>query len=1116
MIENVGIRIKEIGIAIWGCKGGYRIFCNNNVIDVKVPIIRNTLKDIRSFIRFNAGGVDFYALEFTDAYKVYTIYRSSNDSNGSSGAFIAVTVFVPHSLSVSNVRTLLEEIINAYFKEYIHPIFLSPLDGKYDNIAPFVKILDKYKQDIFPENMKYVRNISTQDDIPQVLCYSDISLVDKYFATPYRKQFYACQEVMFLEDRICANLDKYGVVFGVPPIYIDEVSEPECSCLLPVDSLENGIIFEIKINDEKLNLEEDNPLSDKDNISIVAKKDYYESYSFSGTVEKAINEKVLERNEQNYKLTTNKIKLEPNKYSLEIIFENDDLSNSLKSSLQYRLIAKDNKSSIYYSTYKDAGLFFKFKGDEIAKEYIVSVRICNVGTNENNKIYADFSNSVIPVNLLGTELKGAIKELGIQVHNFQLTEKSSEGFSVDCIVKASRGEYYFSFLVNKKKNLKLFFPRSEAYDNIDSSFKSSSCEVKQDKKDGCNYLTFSPSTVRVGVRIPENVLSHLSVQVKFSCFLKDEKKEIIALYDEKNKGYYFEFPYQSWTGILKFYINEDLYECIIKDNLIIPNILFVTATNDTVKCRIKMGDEDKGSVTASAPILLPLKDGTDVSLIDEDNYWAEKTDVDEYCRIITINRKNSDKSSSEAVQATPTPDDNKVKDNVTFKNCEGYYFINKDGDTLELKGSDKKITTQSTLVIYRKLCRFTKRYELVCTIPFPKNKYCEAKIDEKNKNAGFNITWNEDGKGYHIERKKKKNKPLISVLVLFVLLAAAGIFFYYSCIKEVKPVCIIILKTGEGTSIKEVTLDNFDNTLTPKEAHNKDTVTIELYAKPNIEKESIAEKLKNASVQITFKDEGDSIYFLKDCSSLSNKGKEPLNLECNILTPGKVAVTQLPMSFRKMNDSLTINNGEELKGKYPRYKSNFEELIWENIDQKDTTSLLYFLEYVDEGDLKNQVDSILDGIRAIEGKCNDFLKILSKLERNDCDSCTITEIREAYDKLDDSVKNAVGEKEAGKNLYLKLNCYERFFKADKPDVLYKEKDSNSLINKTSVFTPLQLNIMKFCYGANTKCFSDRFNTLKKDVGMNFQKALDYAIDKSWVKYKYKDGKITDLSNAGPK
>ena len=122
----------QIGLIIWGCKGGKRVFCSNKVVNETDQVIIDTIKDIRSYIRIHRTGHDFYAIEFTPQYKVFTCYRSSNDSG--TGAFIAFTIYVPHHLKVVNTRLLLKEMMDAYFRDYMNPLSNTPLAGKYDDI----------------------------------------------------------------------------------------------------------------------------------------------------------------------------------------------------------------------------------------------------------------------------------------------------------------------------------------------------------------------------------------------------------------------------------------------------------------------------------------------------------------------------------------------------------------------------------------------------------------------------------------------------------------------------------------------------------------------------------------------------------------------------------------------------------------------------------------------------------------------------------------------------------------------------------------------------------------------------------------------------------------------
>lgn len=215
---------SQIAIVAWGCKGGCRTFCDNRVVDVLAPNIRTTLKDIRSFITISKPAMDFYALEYTTQYKVFTQYRSSNDSGN--GAFIAFTLMVPHKVKVRGMRTLLNEMMKDYFKEYMNPLNFSPLSGKYDDINKYISILRQHEQDIVPDVSHYSYAASVQDDRPRLVVYDDVSAVDDYFESPYRPEFFSCQEVMFLSSDLYNNQSKYEVRFQVEPVVIANVSDP--------------------------------------------------------------------------------------------------------------------------------------------------------------------------------------------------------------------------------------------------------------------------------------------------------------------------------------------------------------------------------------------------------------------------------------------------------------------------------------------------------------------------------------------------------------------------------------------------------------------------------------------------------------------------------------------------------------------------------------------------------------------------------------------------------------------------------------------------------------------------------------------------------------------------
>ena len=237
---------EQIGLVIWGCKGGYRAFCSNNVVNTGDEVIAQTIKDIRSFIRIHRTGHDFFAIEFTSKYKVFTNYRSSNDSG--TGAFIAFTIYVPHNLKVVNMRAMFKEMMDGYFREYMNPLSNTPLTGKYDDINKFLPILER--SEVKPDR-PYYRQPSKQDDKPQLLIYEDLSIVDGYFDSPYRPEFFNCQEVMLLSRDIYDNPSNYEVEFVIKPVVIEKISEPEAESKL-INNLVGVRLSSLTINGEDM------------------------------------------------------------------------------------------------------------------------------------------------------------------------------------------------------------------------------------------------------------------------------------------------------------------------------------------------------------------------------------------------------------------------------------------------------------------------------------------------------------------------------------------------------------------------------------------------------------------------------------------------------------------------------------------------------------------------------------------------------------------------------------------------------------------------------------------------------------------------------------------------
>ena len=203
---------KQIGLNIWGIRGGFRRFCHSDNLDIETPEIANTWGDIRDFVYVSDLNVRYYALEFTSTYKVFTIYRPENDTSRT-GAYVATTLYVPHALKINNILDLLKQISDAYHKDH-YDAFGNPNNAP-DYIQVYMEFIKGFAANIVREDVVRPWEPSRQDNTPRVLPFDNIEVVAKFFATPYRTIFKEHQEVMFWDINHIQN-EVFGVKFLKP------------------------------------------------------------------------------------------------------------------------------------------------------------------------------------------------------------------------------------------------------------------------------------------------------------------------------------------------------------------------------------------------------------------------------------------------------------------------------------------------------------------------------------------------------------------------------------------------------------------------------------------------------------------------------------------------------------------------------------------------------------------------------------------------------------------------------------------------------------------------------------------------------------------------------------
>lgn len=203
--------IKQIGLNIWGLRGGHKSFCHSDNLDINVSEILRTWLDIRDILYVSDLTVRFYALEFTPKYKVYTLYRPENDTGGRSGAYVATTLYVPHGLKINHTLELLRQISDAYHNDH-YDAFGNPNTNP-DYVQNYLDLIMNFSGNMLKEHDLRSWEGSAQNGIPKILPFTRLSVVEEFFDRPYRKEFLISQEVMFWDVDCLQNQQSHGVTF---------------------------------------------------------------------------------------------------------------------------------------------------------------------------------------------------------------------------------------------------------------------------------------------------------------------------------------------------------------------------------------------------------------------------------------------------------------------------------------------------------------------------------------------------------------------------------------------------------------------------------------------------------------------------------------------------------------------------------------------------------------------------------------------------------------------------------------------------------------------------------------------------------------------------------------
>lgn len=1022
---------EKIGIVIWGCKRGYhKSLCNNGVVDISRQDISQTLKDVRSTVRINESGIDTYALEFTCDYKIYTQYRSSNDSG--TGAFIAVTIYVPHKMKVKEIRKLLGEMMTCYFDEYMNPISCSPLPGKYEDIALFQAILEQHAERVIDDRGRFRYKPSRQDDYPQIIAYTDIDDVDKYFDSPYRPEFFACQEVMFMADDLVKTPSKHGACFFMTPKVISHVSDPEPETVLGVyaDNKYSLTLFELNGEDRTEEIKRKPvPLVDEDIITLRIEKEHYQTKDTGKiSVRDAVAQRLIKRNaDNNYSFCP--MSLKETEYFVKVVNRGKGVKTSeLVGHL--RLQNNDLQQNYDLEQVKD-DYGFKISGPAVEKQMTVNYSIVKDSKNRNSSIDLQ---TIQPYSFYkdGKSIEVDVVRRSIEAKVYG--NKRNEEF--DCTLKISTGkDTSVSFKlpnIKDKERKKLKTPASLSFtENVEVTADNYTCVLVGD------VLRCEPKEMTVTLVLQDEIRGALSMskretKIWYCC----EGKDDVEITKSEGK-YSLKLPYGWEIKPGKIRIDGSILDVMPrKDNteIVVRAMLVLNETLDNVQLTYTMnGDSTTSRVSDFA--LLPYNSEIGV---DEEHTLKERRASNQNLRIYEIKAKDAHNDSQGG-------GDKENEYEIVFENCENFSCSSrKTKNPLKIREIEEEEGKRKRPLGSDRIDISNKKEKVICTIY---KKDSQKDNTEENKKHGFTVTRVKEGnttiikvkytkKGGLIGRllKKKIVFPLLSVLVLAAAVIAILPFFIGNQQEDVDETEFYI-RYVTTDSISEIKSVKALSSYAPFEPVGNNIIRI---MRDTTDKRK---NLANEKIIVSFKDDvSDTITIVsaRDRGNLEKKLSEryerehPDTMDVTISSPGQRAYEAL----LSKNGPLDKKECEDAANKHKRYSDKIMALLEtsENVTEETSQDL-----NIDS--LKNKYNELigkLGGVFTEEDvkKIGEFEK---KYESND-------ELKE-YFKLKDR----------------KIKQYEAFFN--------KETNLNDL--KTDQFTEEQRTVIKWVLMTEDGVIKDR-------------------------------------------
>lgn len=718
--------VEQIGIILWGCKGGCRVFCHNGVVNPEDADIQQTLKDIRSFIQVGRPRLTTYALEFTARHKVYTQYCSSSDQGP---AFLAITLYVPHRVRHEGLRALLGTMMTGYRRTYVDLLSGAPRPCLRETIEPLQRLLDESAPEVVADPPRFRHVTSRQDDTPHLLLFDTPATVDEYFASPYRPEFFACQEVMFMERKAYSQPEEFNIQFlppDVPPHVITSVSEPEpLSQLAPY--AETGCTLALLTIDGEAVRSWDKPvtLCDDSPLTLRIEAPYADPVTFEGSASEAEQQHILVRRGRDYAFRPG-LRPKPKTYFIRLV--NKGVETKLLAGALNLVDQTRPRTIALTSQGKDYG--YALTGEEVAHQYALRYK----------NYEADLAL------LCPEEQPDVVLTTHIETYKLHFAYDSDKPTHFTLTFDGHKWN-----IKEWKKEVTVILPREEGFslERVAVEADDFNCHTEGD------VFVFTPQHETATLDLPPAI--RRALKEKVSLQLDDE-----SYYPDAQMNLRMPYGWKKRADEATLYIGTTRLPLTLNaDGHIAPRFTFLRNPEKeaiTIKVDGRVTSVDAGGyllLTPEAEVAV----ADDHTVIDDQGAYTGSQITEKTLRIKSAPQvKPTEEEKKAAPPVKPAEEEKKPAPKVTPKytaRCKGCTKWN-------IRPKDKNTTKNAKDRVYD--VTSADRFDLfgeynneVCTVFFPSTNPDNLFAEKKNEHYGFQVDWDDENTCTITYEEKKKN-----------------------------------------------------------------------------------------------------------------------------------------------------------------------------------------------------------------------------------------------------------------------------------------------------------------------------------------------------------------------